>query len=234
MESYKELMRRENMELLLNHPLFEGLDSERLTEFLEYLKPDLAEAEPGQHIPIEPGNRRRMGIVIEGTVKVHAIDYSGHKTVVNVLNNHGAVGTMQFMADYYNMLYEITAVSPSVIVFFDPQDLLITREEIAAVQHKVLANLLLSQRSLFISLSEHLVCLSQKTLREKALHYLQICCKNQHRYEIDIPLSREDLASYLAVDRASLSRTLGELRREGVIDFKKNHFKILDISVFRY
>lgn len=234
MEGYKELLQKENMDLLLSHPLFDGLDRNRLTVLLKNLKPDFAELEPGQHISVEPGNLHRLGIVIKGSVTVLAIDYSGRKTIVNVLNDHGAVGTMQFMADYYNMLYEITADSPSVIVIFNPRDLLNTKDEIAPIQHKVLANLLMSQRNLFITLSEHLVCLSQKTLRDKALHYLQICCKKQHSYEVDIPLSREDLAAYLAVDRASLSRTLGELRREGIIDFRKNHFKILDSRYFHY
>lgn len=41
-------------------------------------------------------------------------------------------------------------------------------------------------------------------------------------------MTREELASYLAVDRAALSRTLGELKKEGIIDFHKNHFIILD------
>ena len=42
------------------------------------------------------------------------------------------------------------------------------------------------------------------------------------------------LAAYLAVDRASLSRSLGELRREGILEFRKNHFKILSTQHFQY
>ena len=150
------------------------------------------------------------------------------------MRNFGSVGTMQFMADYYNMLYEVVADTPAKLVMGNPDDLLVTREGIASIQHRILANLLISQRQLFLSLSNHLVCLSQKNIRDKVLRYLQLCSEKEQAYEFDVPLSREDMAVYLAVDRASLSRSLSELRREGVLEFRKNHFKILSTKFFSY
>ena len=46
--------------------------------------------------------------------------------------------------------------------------------------------------------------------------------------------NEKELANYLAVDRASLSRSLGELKNEGIIDFKKNQFTILSTAHFKY
>ena len=42
-----------------------------------------------------------------------------------------------------------------------------------------------------------------------------------------IPFDRQQLADYLAVDRSAMSAELGKLRREGLLDFRKNRFTLL-------
>jgi CRP-like cAMP-binding protein len=63
-------------------------------------------------------------------------------------------------------------------------------------------------------------------LREKILTLL-----NQYRHkfgsnEFSLPFDRADMAIYLGADRSALSRELSKLKREGIIDFQKNHFII--------
>ena len=234
MESNHWLSDADNLALAQKHPLLQGLSTQELITFFSCVETEYREIEPGQRFTIEPGNRHKLGIIIEGDVKVLTVDYGGNKTIINIMRNFGSVGTMQFMADYYNMLYEVVADTPAKLVMGNPDDLLVTREGIASIQHRILANLLISQRQLFLSLSNHLVCLSQKNIRDKVLRYLQLCSEKEQAYEFDVPLSREDMAVYLAVDRASLSRSLSELRREGVLEFRKNHFKILSTKFFSY
>ena len=41
-----------------------------------------------------------------------------------------------------------------------------------------------------------------------------------------LPLSREDMAAYLGTNRSALSRELGKMRDEGIIEFERNSFKI--------
>ena len=42
-----------------------------------------------------------------------------------------------------------------------------------------------------------------------------------------IPFNRQELADFLAVDRSALSRELGKMRREGILDYRKDHFRLL-------
>ena len=234
MGNYNELFYDENMEILRRHPFFSGLGEEEIVSFITYAKPELFNLMPGEKIILEPGYKHKLGIVIQGSVKVYTIDYDGNKTIINALHGHGAIGTMQFMMEYYNMIFEIHADAESKIVTIDPNSLLIADKDIALVQHKVLVNFMASQRQLFISISEHLVCLSQKNIRDKIMRFLKICSESARSYEFDIRFSREELAAYLAVDRASLSRSLSGLKRDGVIDYRKNHFKILSTQHFKY
>ena len=41
-------------------------------------------------------------------------------------------------------------------------------------------------------------------------------------------MDRQQLADYLAVDRSAMSAALGKLRDEGVLEFRKNHFRLLE------
>ena len=235
MDKTNEILTEENIRLMKHHLLFSGLDDGELTAFLRHAKPDYIELEEGETLSLEPGSTRRLGVVIAGDVKVFSIDYDGNRTVINAIRGGaGSVGTMQFMMEYYNMLFEVVARERSRLLMLTPDALLIAEEPLSLIQHKIMVNLLASQRQLFINLSEHLVCLSQRNIRDKILRFLKIYSESAHSYEFDIHFSRDELAAYLAVDRASLSRSLGQLRQEGVIDFHKNHFKILTTQHFRY
>ena len=44
--------------------------------------------------------------------------------------------------------------------------------------------------------------------------------------EFDISFNRQQLADFLSVDRSAMSKELGKLRDEGIIEFRKNHFKL--------
>ena len=76
----------------------------------------------------------------------------------------------------------------------------------------------------FLEKVEHL---SRRTTREKVLSYLTAQSVKRGGAEFDIPFSRQELADYLAVDRAALSAELARMKRDGLIDFRKSHFRIL-------
>lgn len=66
--------------------------------------------------------------------------------------------------------------------------------------------------------------LSSRNAREKILKYLRIQKRRQKDGVIEISYDREELASYLCMNRSVLSHTLSEMRREGILDFRKNRF----------
>ena len=67
----------------------------------------------------------------------------------------------------------------------------------------------------------------QTSGRDKLLSYLSAQAMQAGGPEFDIPLDRQQLADYLAVDRSAMSTALGKLRDEGVLTFQKNHFHLL-------
>ena len=68
---------------------------------------------------------------------------------------------------------------------------------------------------------------SQRTTRAKLMSYLSAEAQRVGKYEFDIPYSRQQLADYLSVERSGLSLELSKMKDEGLLDYKKNHFRLL-------
>lgn len=72
-----------------------------------------------------------------------------------------------------------------------------------------------------------LAILSQKGLRERITTYLQMQANKRNVKTFTIPFSREEMASFLCVNRSALSHELGKMQEEGLISFRKNQFTLL-------
>jgi len=75
--------------------------------------------------------------------------------------------------------------------------------------------------------------LKVKSMREKLAAFLYEQHQMTGNRTFMIPMNREQLADYLNVSRPSMSRELGRIRDEGVIDFYRSSFTIKDIEALR-
>ena len=119
--------------------------------------------------------------------------------------------------------HEIVSLSNSSIIWIEYKSL-----SKSQYYQKILNNFLtiISTKNLILNKKLHI--LSKRTTREKILEYLS----NQKKLlsldsNFEINLNRNEMADYLALDRSNLSRELGKLKKEGIIDFEKNKFKLL-------
>ena len=68
---------------------------------------------------------------------------------------------------------------------------------------------------------------SGRSTREKLITYLLLQAKKKNSNEITIPYDRQELADYLEVDRSGLSAEISKLRKEGILECRKNQFRLL-------
>ena len=93
----------------------------------------------------------------------------------------------------------------------------------------ILNNLLHISIQKNLTLSNRIFCTSPKTIRERLLIYLSNESRKAGSQKFVIPFDRQQLADYLNVDRSALSKELGKMRDEGLIEFRKNVFHLLSI-----
>ena len=67
-------------------------------------------------------------------------------------------------------------------------------------------------------------------MREKIFAYLTDIYKRQQSKTIQLPHNREQMAEVLNVSRTALSRELGRLRDEGIIDITGRTVKLQNIE----
>ena len=121
------------------------------------------------------------------------------------------------------------AVTSPARIFFLQADLLLQagtlpedcRQE---VLHQLLT--LISQENM--KKEYRLAILSQRGLRDRIMTYLTMQADKRGSRKIKIPFSRDELASFLCVNRSALSHELSLMQQEGIIRFRKNEFELLE------
>ncbi len=232
MKRYLENIKTTHFGTLHEKQLFSGLTDNEIYTFLQHSKPYYIPLCQGETVNLDERHSRMIGVVISGDVVIFNTDSDGNKTMIKTVNDGESTGSLYSILDYSNNLIELEGRENSEVILIEPDSLFVADESIALIQQKMLVNLIATQKSLFQSLSEHLYCLSQRSIRDKIIRYLQFCRDREKKDAFDIPMSREEFASYLAVDRASLSRSLSEMKNDGIIDYHKNHFRVLDSGFF--
>lgn len=232
MKKYIEYFKNEHLELLRNQLLFSGLTDHEIFMFIQFSSPFYIKLKEGQSVRIANEYSHMISVVFSGTTYINKVDHDGNKTILKSVEENENSGTLYAVFDYFNSLIELNAKEDSEILLIKPDALFITDKHFSDIQHKIVVNMIASQRIAFLELSEHLSCLSRRSIREKVLGFLKNYYYTLQTDSFEVPYSREELANYLAVDRASLSRTLGELKADGIIDFRKNKFTILTDSEF--
>ena len=77
-----------------------------------------------------------------------------------------------------------------------------------------------------VMLTQKIEHLMKRSTREKLLSFLSAQAIEAKSHVFDIPLSRQELADYLAVDRSAMSNELSKLQQEGLLAFTRNHFEL--------
>lgn len=92
--------------------------------------------------------------------------------------------------------------------------------------HNMISNL--AEKAML--LNKKIEYLMIKSMRGKIAAYLVGIYRNTNRLEINLPYNRNELADYLGVSRPSMSRELGRMRDEGLIEFEGRRIVLKDIE----
>ena len=197
-------------------PLFRGIAAGELPALLDRSSAREVRFAKGELLLHRGETPRSLGLVLEGGVHIIREDFWGNRSIV------GLAGPGEIFAESYALAGKPLAVS--VLAATDGRALFL---DAGHLSERLSANLmsLLAEKNLM--LTEKMRHMARRTTREKLLSYLSAQALRAGTAEFDIPLDRQQLADFLAVDRSAMSAALGKLRDEGVLEFRKNHFRLL-------
>ena len=197
-------------------PLFRGIAAGELPALLDRSSAREVRFAKGELLLHRGETPRSLGLVLEGGVHIIREDFWGNRSIV------GLAGPGEIFAESYALAGKPLAVS--VLAATDGRALFL---DAGHLSQRLSANLLALLAEKNLMLTEKMRHMARRTTREKLLSYLSAQALRAGTAEFDIPLDRQQLADFLAVDRSAMSAALGKLRDEGVLTFRKNHFHLL-------
>ena len=211
----------------LNAPLFAGIKNEDMGAMLHCIGYHISSFSRGEIIAFEGDHLKHIGIVLSGRVDMVKEDLWGNKTMLLRMGRNEIFGETFACGD--DSLSTVTfLVSEDATVMFMPFSRVMHSCTMACgFHHRLIENMvrLIAGKNRELMQKVHVV--SKRTIREKLLAYLSIQAQQQRQRYFEIPLGRVELAEYLCVDRSALTRELAKMKEDGLIDYDRNHFRIL-------
>ena len=112
------------------------------------------------------------------------------------------------------MMVDVIAMEEAEILFLNVPELF----RLAAAGKGEYSHLTMISARKNLLLSRRILHTSSKKIRDRLLSYLSYQAGLQKSCYVDIPLNRQQLADYLSLDRSALSKELGKMKKEGLLD----------------
>lgn len=218
-----------NIPLIGQTPLFEGFTQEEIREVISLLDGCIVQFNKGDCISnlIDRRYPHTFACILSGGAMLTSCDAQGTQAILDFVVPGCILGYYGVLTNANYGDIHITTTSPSLLLCLGVEPLLSTD---SVSRYPLLIKL---NKNIMRLLAEHSWRLLEKSdiifrhsLRERVLSFLNVQRKFFRSDTFEIPLNRQQLADYLYINRSALSRELGNLRKEGFLDFHKSRFTL--------
>ena len=215
-----------NDDLLKKSILFKGMTDTERNECLQRLNAHRKSYKKGDAILNAGDLTYQMGMLLSGSATIEINDMWGKRTILSHIE------TGQFFAETYALLREEVLLidvmaNENCQILFIHMGNLFSNVQNAAWSQKLYRNLLMISSYKNLTLSGRSIHTASKSARGRILAYLNTVSLQKSATEFDIPFDRQQLADYLNLERTNMSKELTRMKRDGIIECKKSHFKLL-------
>lgn len=208
--------------------LFKGVEESDCHRMMSCFNTEVKKYHSGSRIADFSRSTGKVGIILEGKAVMVRYDINGIRTIVETLGEQGIFGEFFTFAGAHRSSVEIVADTDCEVMFFRREEILKRCENACRCHSMVVENLLMLMSEKTISLSERIEVLSQRSIEDKLISFLQITEDNTPKGDTpQIPFSTTVLSDYLCVNRSSLQREIARLKKEGILTVSKRKFRLV-------
>ena len=212
------------IDILKKSKLFSGMDEDEIVSMLKCLSVTKRVFRRGESIYSAGDVITRVAMVLEGSVYIEREDYWGNNSILSDITAGELFGEVYAMLGREPATINAMAASSCTVMMMDINRVFMTCETTCPYHTRLIRNLTYVIASKNRTLTSKLGYLSQRTTRGKLMAYLSDQSVRYGSSSFDIPFNRQQLADFLSVDRSAMSKELGRLKNENILDFSKNHF----------
>ncbi len=214
-------------QLISQIPLFRHMDGSAVQAALHGLHAVEEHYSKGSFIRSAGDAADFIGIVLQGTVQILQEDYNGRRSITSAFGPGDMFAEAFSCAGAAELPVGIFAAADCTVLILKIDQLLSPQKEACGFHHLLMRNLLQLMAQKNMLLNRKLYHVSRRTTAEKLLSFLNDYARLQHANEFSIPYDRQALADYLGVDRSAMSAELSKLQKQGLLQTKGSHFKLI-------
>ena len=183
----------------------------------------------GEQIISEGEQNDEVFVVLSGGATGERNMSDGRTFIVNELTAGGVFGDVLSGSSALSPV-DIVATEACTTLSFKLSNILTACERCGEAKQKLLRNFILAISDKYFALNRRVRLLEKKSVRGKISLYLMDIYNKKKEKQFVVPHSREEQACYLGCERSALSRELSRMKAQGLIDFQKNSFRIINLN----
>jgi len=208
--------------------LFRGIDSESLNIMLDCLKPTVRQCKQREIIVAYGQPFQGIGIIASGKVALTKETYSGNRIIMGILEASDIFGEIVAFSDDRIWPMTVIAHEDCVLLFLPPDKITGTCSNVCASHTALIMNMLQILSNRASMLDKKIEHISAKNIRGRISSYLLETYLQSGNKDLILTMKRHELADYLNIPRPSLSREMGLMRDDGIIEFEGSHITVND------
>ena len=218
---------QEYLGILERCPLFAGIQQTELRGLLECLGASVLTVARGQIVLGEGDPARFVGIVLRGRIQIEKLDYFGNRSIIAQAEAGELFAESFACAGAEEMPVSAVATGDAAVMLIRCDRITTGCSNACGFHSRLISNLLQIVARRNLQLNQKIELTAKRTTREKLMAYLMNQAKIFGSNSFTIPFDRQGLADYLQVERSAMSAEISKLRNEGVLESKKNHFRLI-------
>lgn len=227
-------MNHEKLTALDDCPLFENIDTPGKTSILNCLQPQIRHYENKDlFVGIEGEKLPGVGVILHGEIAVVKEDHDGNRLMIARFGTGELIGEVAAFSSEQFWPATIITSEPCQIMFISINKIINSCPNQCSEHRQLITNILKIIANRALIMNRKMNYLMIRSLRVKISNYLLEQYKKHGKPIFELPLTRQELADYLHVSRPSLSREMGRMRDEGIINFHLNRFEIKNIDTLK-
>ncbi len=167
-----------------------------------------------------------IGIVINGSVHIIREDYWGNRDLIARVGENEVFGETYACIPQLEIPIYVIAAQKTEVLFLNLKKVLRTCSSSCEFHNYLIQNMLMVLAEKNLQMTNKIDIVTKRTTRSKLMTYLSKQAEQNHASEFIIPLTRQQLADYLGVDRSAMTVELQKLQKDGFVEFNKNKFQL--------
>jgi CRP-like cAMP-binding protein len=213
---------------LKKSPLFQGISEDELGSLVKCLGCTFRKCKKGECVYLAGDFVREIGIIVSGKVHIVKDDAWGNSNIIADISEGGMFAEAVVCGGVGILPVTVTAAADTEVMFVDFQRIVATCTSACVFHTLLIRNMIGVFARKNIMLTGKMEHITKRTTRGKLLSYLSEQSKLHGSKSFEIPFDRQELADYLSVERSALSAEMSRLKADGIINYRKNHFELLE------